>query len=1009
MRIAHCAFCIALAVASATASTDPGFFGVCEHFADQTDVKNNCARLMARMSHDGVKWTRADFRWRWIEPTQGTWSWAHTDAVMDKAWERGVNVLPILCYGSWYTGNRTYVPSADMDLWTNYVTKVVQRYTTRHPGQLTAVEVWNEPDITSFWTGTAAEYATLLQRTYSAVKAVAPSVTVVLGGLTSGNWSYLSTLYGAGIKNYCDVIAFHPYCQPNAPDADLVDKDYYRSRSGNWLTGYSYTYYGQLEYRIRRFRDVMSENGDGSKPIWLTEMGWPTSGKNSVSEADQGAHLTRAMEIARDNGVEKFFVYELVAEEYDSDCERHFGVLHNEAAGYQPKSAWGAVRDYIYGETHGGATDPYANHVFLLASDNYETQSFATSNNWSDCAAPHSDADYIVEDVGSTSLALWHYGGAAFGGRSLTVGRVGGAMGRVRNIGWDSTMTVGSLALNNGSWVVAAGDTAASGATLAGAVRVNAPASSPFVFTAAATNAFTLASTLSGASDTGLRFMAKGSTVFDTTFTGSSSGFSGVLTLDGANVTGAFASAALAGSGGIVLTNGATFRPATSGLTLSTRALNAAGATAGVIDVPSGDTFTLAAPVSGTFLKTGAGTLVLDGGMTGNGRIAVRQGVVRVDIDTTQFISAIEGGQVVYCVPAGSLNSAQSIATVTVPGPLAPGDVVVSNGAAAPGWTASVRYETDGHGDCTAYIDVAADTRITMGADSFEAYAVGTAADSLTGWTGNGAVAAGTPDIGNPPGVPLPNETHTRILALDGDATRTYAGAFARDNQSVDMLVQVHIAADSGWRERIASDSSAQLRIAFDEAGHPWALHGDDAGTATWSRLHRSVATSAAASGGAVAKPPSFASGSWIRVSVDFDYTTASAAYAQIRIEGREMFAADGAASPGAATTGGSWLKLPNAATTARKVSSIEFTDTVAVDDLVYRCRAAGIAPDFAPFGGTDLGGIPRSWFDAYGIARDPAADPDGDGFTNRSEWSQGTDPSDPESCPPHRTFLVVH
>ena len=56
-----------------------------------------------------------------------------------------------------------------------------------------------------------------------------------------------------------------------------------------------------------------------------------------------------------------------------------------------------------------------------------------------------------------------------------------------------------------------------------------------------------------------------------------------------------------------------------------------------------------------------------------------------------------------------------------------------------------------------------------------------------------------------------------------------------------------------------------------------------------------------------------------------------------------------------------------------------------------------------------DLGGIPRSWFDAFGIPRNPNADPDGDGSPNHSEWSFGTDPSDPESCPPQRTFLVVH
>lgn len=41
-------------------------------------------------------------------------------------------------------------------------------------------------------------------------------------------------------------------------------------------------------------------------------------------------------------------------------------------------------------------------------------------------------------------------------------------------------------------------------------------------------------------------------------------------------------------------------------------------------------------------------------------------------------------------------------------------------------------------------------------------------------------------------------------------------------------------------------------------------------------------------------------------------------------------------------------------------------------------------------------------------VARDPGADPDGDGYANLREWRKGTDPSDPFSHPPAGTFLLL-
>ncbi|MBR1837923.1 MAG: cellulase family glycosylhydrolase, partial [Kiritimatiellae bacterium] len=438
----------ALCSLTCSAAVDPGFFGVCEHVNDAGGVFLSRNRVYNLCNRAGITWLRVDFPWAEIEPSRGTWQWDRFDAIVADAEAHGIQILPILDYGSAYGGHPQLV-SDDMDGWLAYVRAVLTRYAGRFP----AVEVWNEPDYSVFWSGTAAQFATLVQRTYAAVKAVDSSITVVLGGLTGANWDYLSSLYAAGIKDYCDVIAFHPYCHPMAPDADYEDKSYYKSRSGNWLTGYSYTYYGQMEYRIRRFRDVMSANGDGSKPVWLTEHGWPTHTAGGVSEADQATYLAKALDIAVACGVEKYFVYNLVAFEGDlANGEHCFGVVHRD---FTAKPAYTALQSKIT-SLAGASADPYADHVWLTFGDYTDgaTVSWSSRGYWSDGAAPSADKDYLV-DIGVQPDArllstIQDHAETTFAGRSLTLGRVGGRAGYFSHEGWGSTVTVSRLVLGGG-------------------------------------------------------------------------------------------------------------------------------------------------------------------------------------------------------------------------------------------------------------------------------------------------------------------------------------------------------------------------------------------------------------------------------------------------------------------------------------------------------------------------------------------------------------------------------
>ena len=278
--IRHSSFVIAaaaLSVAAAAHAADPGAFGICEHVAWSAGAGGeyeNRTTVFDRCATAGIEWMRFDVCWNYVGASNGSLNWWQIDDVFTSAEAHGVQLLPILRGTNPWTGDDA---KDDLDGWAAFVSA----FATRYKGRFTAVEIWNEPDNTAWGTIPAANFVALVQRAYTAVKAVDSTVTVVLGGLCNSGSSYLSSLYSNGVKNYCDAVAYHPYVWPSAPGSSYISQ-------------------------INSFRSVMSNNGDGSKPLWITEMGWPTHSSNKgATEAQQASFITNAAAIAFANGVEK--------------------------------------------------------------------------------------------------------------------------------------------------------------------------------------------------------------------------------------------------------------------------------------------------------------------------------------------------------------------------------------------------------------------------------------------------------------------------------------------------------------------------------------------------------------------------------------------------------------------------------------------------------------------------------------------------------------------------------
>lgn len=130
-----------------------------------------------------------------------------------------------------------------------------------------AVEVHNEPNLQIEWpTGPDAwEYTQMLRVVYTEMKAVAPQLIIVSGGLAPTittpsrdaitDVDFARTMFETGAGDYFDVFGYHPYGY-NAPPEDAP-----AARTLNFR-------------RTELMRDLMLEYDLGHKPMWLTEFGW---------------------------------------------------------------------------------------------------------------------------------------------------------------------------------------------------------------------------------------------------------------------------------------------------------------------------------------------------------------------------------------------------------------------------------------------------------------------------------------------------------------------------------------------------------------------------------------------------------------------------------------------------------------------------------------------------------------------------------------------------------------
>jgi hypothetical protein len=303
---------LALAIAPTAGAVPAKFWGV----VPQT---NPSVAEFERLKRGGVDSLRIPIAWGSVQPTpNGPQDWSQVDPLVFGAAAAGVEVFPFL-YGapSWAvppvrsigSSPPRYLPvrtGAQRAGWKRFLRAAALRYGPRggfwreNPGlREQPIRFWQIGNEVNFKFFVArpnpGEYGKLVKLSYAALKSVDRGARLVLSGLFARPkealrkrgpreayfaTDFLQQMYRRtpGIKRKFQGVALHPY-------------------TGTWK---------RLPRYIREFRQVLADNRDAGKGLYLTELGWSSQRprrNNSFAKGrgGQARELKGAFRLLRNN------------------------------------------------------------------------------------------------------------------------------------------------------------------------------------------------------------------------------------------------------------------------------------------------------------------------------------------------------------------------------------------------------------------------------------------------------------------------------------------------------------------------------------------------------------------------------------------------------------------------------------------------------------------------------------------------------------------------------------
>ena len=332
----------------------------------QAHLYNQDRRLIVdRTIEAGFGWLKQQVEWRQTEPIEkGGFDWRELDKVVAGVGSAGLKLLlSVVRAPEWALGDRPHGPPADPLDFRDFMQALAGRYR----GHVQGYELWNEANLAREWGYgriDAGECVELMLAGHQGVKAGDPEAITVGGALTPAgdvdipdqqvqavdDVRFLEQIYAYrdGIaRDAFDAWGVHPGGFNNAPTQEIGSE-----RGAGW-NGHGSFYF----QRFTQHRAVMEANGDGDKPMWLTEMGWSTANADPAygfgadnSDEDQAQFLVDAFQLIRETApyITHAFVWNLNFQSVvgPQDEKFAFGVLRPDGS---PRPAFTALQEMTKG------------------------------------------------------------------------------------------------------------------------------------------------------------------------------------------------------------------------------------------------------------------------------------------------------------------------------------------------------------------------------------------------------------------------------------------------------------------------------------------------------------------------------------------------------------------------------------------------------------------------------------------------------------------------------------
>ena len=246
-----------------TVKVNPKLFGLHDSYANS----------LSRSGTGSIRLWDSVTQWKDIFPTsddlaQETGNWSRLDSLVSKAHANGTEVTLVLGLTPSYAGPYpTSMP--DPDMYADYVRAVMERYSPSSWGYrgIAAYQVWNEANISTFWTGTYAELGQLVKTVHDlrdqvdpGAKVVAPAMVTRLAYQQTGIKSFYKTeVAGLPVWKYVDALSFNLYPLDQYPNPDPT-------RMGTPEDSMAL---------LSTVKGILAKDGVSTKlPIWNTEINY---------------------------------------------------------------------------------------------------------------------------------------------------------------------------------------------------------------------------------------------------------------------------------------------------------------------------------------------------------------------------------------------------------------------------------------------------------------------------------------------------------------------------------------------------------------------------------------------------------------------------------------------------------------------------------------------------------------------------------------------------------------